>query len=184
MNRGTPDVPALFVTTQKILPQVLALVSAVSLALLALTAKMNADAASGGKGAVPLGTEALILFGIAIFFFQSALKSCVTSHAWDYWSIPEGHRRDDGIPDDEAYRRKCAMRMRLFHRVAVWMYRLGLVSLVLGGAALVWHASHAASYVLLAYLAANFLVDVFHRIAPDSAENVVKVAARRFAKEP
>lgn len=175
--KNIPDEPALFITTQTTIPQLTAIMFAFSLAMLAFSASAEWPDKSILIG-ITTKNLAFALLGVSAFFFIIATTSCVKSHAWDYWALSKERRDDDGLSNDENYKNRCKSRSRSWHRLAVWTYNLGFMTVMLGVFFLFWPISRITSVTFATGLGLIIIIKIVVTIKPDLAEQF----AERFQK--
>jgi hypothetical protein len=150
---GKRTEPALFTTTQTTIPILTQIMAGFSLAAIAIAASA---ASSISIPCLPfeLTTKgvSLALIGLSALLFLFATEACIKSQAWDYFVLSEDRRKFIDLSDTEDYIDKCLTERDSWHRIAVWSYRLGIISIMLGTAFLFWPLSKATSVIIGFYL--------------------------------
>lgn len=155
--------PALYLTTQTTLPQLTALLFALSIALIAVS--INIDWNAEPLPLISLGnTEAaLFLFSLSAMLFVFSMSACVKSHAWDYFSLSEERREYLGIGRDKKYISNCQERRNYWHSRAVRSYFCGFIFLLIGIILLFWFTSRLTSGTILFGLLLYILIGILDK---------------------
>lgn len=149
-----PTEPSLYISTQTTIPVLTQIMTGFSVGALAIAAsapdKWSVDTIFLFN--LTVRDWAFILFGISALSFLFTTEACVKSQSWDYFILSQERRDFNNTSDLKAYVEYCIVKSRLWHKTAVWAYRLGIMAIMLGLAVLFRHISLFISVIFVLYL--------------------------------
>jgi hypothetical protein len=143
--------PALFITAQTTIPTLTEIMSAFSIGLIAIVAAFSGTSNPLLWG-ITLKDLALVMLGFSALLFWLATESCIKSQAWDYYAVSKERRTADNLSTEADYIASCLEVSRDWYVRAVYAYRFGGISMILGVAILFWPISRLTSVAMGLYV--------------------------------
>lgn len=150
--------PALFLATQTTIPILTQMMAGFSLGAVGIAASATWSTTIPFLFQPTTREVSLVLLSVSVLFFVFATAACIKSQSWDYFAVPEERRNYDNLQDTVAYIDKCLKERKIWHGIAVRSYRLGVVSIILGAAFLLWPLSRLTSYMIGVYVPTSIIL--------------------------
>ncbi len=150
--------PALYVTTQTTIPILTQIMAGFSLAAIGVAGSATWSETLPLLYQPSTKNISLSLLSISALLFLFATEACVKSQAWDYYALSDERRKFDDLRDTVNYISVCINESHKWHRIAVWSYRFGIISIMLGVAFLFWPISKSTSIIVGLYLPISLIL--------------------------